>query len=87
MGTTPANVQNVLRKAREEKVVRRNRDGGYALTATAKAGPNRRGSRKATFADSRGGVVHTLADGPSAGERVPARGVRAGRAGAQLRGL
>jgi hypothetical protein len=35
MGTTPANVQNVLRKAREDKVVRRRRGGGYALAERA----------------------------------------------------
>jgi hypothetical protein len=35
IGTTPANVQNVLRKAREEKVVRRRRGGGYALSPTS----------------------------------------------------
>ena len=32
IGTTPANVQNVLRKAREDKLVRRNRAGGYAIS-------------------------------------------------------
>jgi hypothetical protein len=37
MGTTPANVQNVLRKARQEKVVRRRRGGGYALAPPASA--------------------------------------------------
>ena len=38
IGTTPANVQNVLRKAREDEVVRRRSGGGYALA-------NRAGSR------------------------------------------
>ena len=38
IGTTSANVQNVLRKAREDKVVRRRSGGGYALA-------NRAGSR------------------------------------------
>jgi DNA-binding transcriptional ArsR family regulator len=37
IGTTPANVQNVLRKARQDKVVRRNRDGGYAVSTPAKS--------------------------------------------------
>jgi hypothetical protein len=31
MGTTPANIHNVLRKARQENAVRRRRGGGYAL--------------------------------------------------------
>jgi predicted transcriptional regulator len=35
MGTTPANVQNVLRKARQDKVVRRRSGGGYALADRA----------------------------------------------------
>jgi hypothetical protein len=35
MGTTPANVQNVLRKARKEGVVRRRPGGGYELAAGA----------------------------------------------------
>jgi hypothetical protein len=35
IGTTPANVQNVLRKARQDKVVRRRRGGGYALAKRA----------------------------------------------------
>jgi MarR family len=34
MGTTPANVQNVLRKAREDGVVRRRSDGGYELAGS-----------------------------------------------------
>jgi hypothetical protein len=37
MGTTPANVQNVLRKARQDKVVRRRRGGGYALASATSA--------------------------------------------------
>ena len=37
IGTTPANVQNVLRKARQENVVQRGHDGGYALSGDAKA--------------------------------------------------
>jgi Winged helix-turn-helix DNA-binding len=36
IGTTPANVQNVLRKARQDQVVRRGSDGGYALSGNAK---------------------------------------------------
>jgi DNA-binding transcriptional ArsR family regulator len=39
IGATPANVQNVLRKAREDKLIRRNRGGGYALSARPKAPP------------------------------------------------
>jgi DNA-directed RNA polymerase specialized sigma24 family protein len=34
MGTTPANVQNVLRSARRDKVVRKNSGGGYRLAST-----------------------------------------------------
>jgi hypothetical protein len=33
MGTTPAKVQNVLRKARLDEVVRKLADGGYALAS------------------------------------------------------
>jgi hypothetical protein len=35
MGATPANVQNVLRSARRDKVVRKDRAGGYRLATTA----------------------------------------------------
>jgi MarR family protein len=34
METTPANVQNVLRKARQDGVVRRRSDGGYELAGS-----------------------------------------------------
>jgi hypothetical protein len=34
MGTTPANAHNVLRKARQDKVVRRRSDGGYELAGS-----------------------------------------------------
>jgi MarR family protein len=37
MGTTPTNVQNVLRKARQDKVVRRRRGGGYALASGSRS--------------------------------------------------
>jgi DNA-binding IscR family transcriptional regulator len=37
MGTSPANVQNVLRSARRDKVVRKNRGGGYRLASSAPA--------------------------------------------------
>jgi hypothetical protein len=39
IGTTPANVQNILRGARQDKVVRRNRGGGYTLSTRPKAAP------------------------------------------------
>ena len=42
IGTTPANVQNVLRKAREDKVVRRDKGGGYALSTTGERASKKR---------------------------------------------
>jgi len=46
MGTTPANVHNVLRKARQDKVVRRSPGGGYALAKTAGPVAEREGDRE-----------------------------------------
>jgi hypothetical protein len=47
METTPANVQNVLRSARRDKVVRKSRGGGYRLVSTAGAAEKREASGSA----------------------------------------
>jgi DNA-binding transcriptional ArsR family regulator len=35
IGTTPANVHHILRRAREDKLVRKDRGGGYRLSSAA----------------------------------------------------
>jgi hypothetical protein len=48
IGTTPANVQNVLRKARQDNLVRRRGDGGYTLAGGTSARSEDREASTAT---------------------------------------